>query len=89
MPRIRSQNLSIFITFPCLHTIRLEKTSGTDVPTAKNESPITVSGTPIVNPIMVIIQVTKYEITPIHDTHKTKDNGANFRKILLVQHLID
>ena len=39
--------------------------------------------------MIVIIQVTKYEITPIQDTHNTNDNGANFRKILLLQHLTD
>ena len=77
----------IFHTFPCLQTIRLEKTSGIEVPTARNERPITVSGTPIVNPMIVIIQVTKYEITPIQEMHNTNDSGANFRKILLLQHL--
>ena len=56
------------------------------MPTAKNERPITVSGTPIVNPMMVIIQVTKYEMTPIQAIQSTKDRGANFRRILLLQH---
>ncbi len=30
--------------FPCRDTIKLEKTSGIEVPTAKKESPITESG---------------------------------------------
>jgi len=30
--------------FPCLETIRLEKTSGMEVPTARNDKPITESG---------------------------------------------
>ena len=37
--------------------------------------------------MIVIIQVTKYEITPIQEMHNTNDSGANFRKILLLQHL--
>ena len=76
----------LFITFPCLQTIKLENTSGIEVPTAKNERPITVSGTPIVKPMIVIIHVTKYEMAPIQLTHITNDIGANFLIILLVQH---
>ena len=48
--------------FPCLETMRLEMTSGTEVPTARKVSPITESGTPIVNPITVIIHVSTYLI---------------------------
>ena len=46
--------------FPCLETMRLEMTSGTEVPTARKVSPITESGTPMVNPITVIIHVSTY-----------------------------
>ena len=45
---------------PCLDTIRLEMTSGTEVPTARKVSPMTESGTPMVNPITVIIHVNTY-----------------------------
>ena len=79
-------HIFISFTFPCLQTIRLENTSGTDVPTAKKDRPITVSGTPIVNPMIVIIQVTKYEMMPIHEIQSINDSGANLRRMLGLQH---
>ena len=79
-------HIFISFTFPCLQTIRLENTSGTDVPTAKKDRPITVSGTPMVNPMIVIIQVTKYEMTPIHEIQSINDSGANLRRMLGLQH---
>ena len=69
-----------------MHTIKLENTSGIEVPTAKNERPMTVSGTPIVNPMIVIIQVTMYAITPIQAMQQKKDRGVNLRIVLLLHH---
>merc|ERR1711884_863428 len=43
---------------PCFDTINEEKTSGIEVPTAKNDSPMTVSGTRMVYPMTVMSQVT-------------------------------
>ena len=83
---VMAWHIFISFTFPCLQTIRLENTSGTDVPTAKKDRPITVSGTPIVNPMIVIIQVTKYEMTPIHEIQSINDSGANLRRMLGLQH---
>ena len=45
-------------TFTCLDTMREEKTSGIEVPTAKKDKPMTESGTLMVYPMMVINHVT-------------------------------
>ena len=42
----------------CFDTIKDEKTSGIEVPTARKDKPITVSGTDMVYPMTVISQVT-------------------------------
>ena len=44
--------------FTCLDTMREEKTSGIEVPTAKKDKPMTESGTLMVYPMMVINHVT-------------------------------
>ena len=60
--------------FPCLETMRLEMTSGTEVPTARKVSPITESGTPMVNPITVIIHVSTYLIGEMKMDYTRRQN---------------
>ncbi len=50
--------LMAMLPLPCLETMRLEMTSGMEVPTARKVRPITESGMLSVNPITVIIQVS-------------------------------
>ena len=65
---------------PFCATKRLDKQSGTLLPKATRESPITVSGIMKVYPIIVTIQTRMYDVTPIHTMHTTKENPANLRQ---------
>ena len=73
---IPSSSFSQLVTklaLPFCATKRLDKQSGTLLPNATRERPITVSGIMNVYPIMVTIQTRMYEVTPIHTIQITKE----------------
>ena len=57
----------------------LLRASGTLLPNAMNDKPITVSGIPKVSPMIVTIQSKTYEKTPIHKMELMKVIHANIR----------
>lgn len=49
------------VTYPSFMTAMLDRASGTDTPAATKVNPMSVSGTPRVLPMIVIIQTMMYE----------------------------
>lgn len=60
---------------PLLDMMNIEHASGRQPPKARKVMPITDSGMKNVWPKTVILQDTKYELTPIQTIHITKDRG--------------